>query len=82
LNIPPWNAAWYVNEAKRNHINAAVHLAPSGNCADRGAYFVKRALESTGIPVFEIGSDNVDSRKWNDEVMTKQFSEFLETRVL
>lgn len=82
LNIPPWNAAWYVNEAKRNKIKAAVHLAPSGNCADRGSYFVKKALEDAGIPVFEIGSDNVDSRKWNDEEMTKRFSEFIETRVL
>jgi hypothetical protein len=82
LNIPPWNAAWYVNEAKRNQIRAAVHLASSDNCLDRGAYFVTRALESAGIPVFEIGSGNVDSRTWNDEEMTKQFSEFLETRVL
>jgi benzoyl-CoA reductase/2-hydroxyglutaryl-CoA dehydratase subunit BcrC/BadD/HgdB len=82
LNIPPSNAAWYVNEAKRNKIRAAVHLTSSGNCLDRGAYFVNKALEDAGIPVFEIGSDNVDSRTWNDEEMTKQFSEFLETRVL
>jgi hypothetical protein len=82
LNVPPWNAAWYVNEAKRNKIRAAVHLASSDNCLDRGAYFVNKALEDAGIPVFEIESNNVDSRTWNDEEMTKRFSEFLETRVL
>ena len=82
LHVPPWNAAWYVNEAKRNKINVAIHLAPSGNCSDRGSYFVKKALEDAGIPVLDIDSDNVDSRKWNDEEMTKQFSEFLETRVV
>ena len=54
LNVPPWNAAWYVNEAKRNKIRAAVHLASSDNCLDRGAYFVNKALEDAGIPVFEI----------------------------
>jgi hypothetical protein len=39
-------------------------------------------LEETGVPVFELGSDNVDPRAWNDEEIQRQISEFLETQVL
>ena len=45
-------------------------------------YFTKEALEEAGVPVFELDSDNVDPRMWNDEEIQQQLSEFLETRVL
>lgn len=80
LNVPPWNAAWYVNEARRNKIDAVVEFGGHGRA--RGGYFIKKALEDAGFPVFEIKSDTVDSRTWNDEEIKRQFSEFLETRVL
>lgn len=81
LHTPPWNAAWYVNEAKRNQIKGAVLLAPSVGCAGREPYFTIKALEEAGIPVFVIASDNVDSRQWKDEEMKDRFSHFLETRI-
>lgn len=81
LHTPPWNAAWYVNEARRNQIKGAVVLAPAGGCAGREPYFTIKGLEHAGIPVFVIESDNVDSRKWNDEEMKQQFSEFIEARI-
>jgi hypothetical protein len=69
-----------VNEARRNKIDAVVEFGGQGRA--RGSYFIKKALEEAGFPVFEIKSDTVDSRTWNDEEIKRQLSEFLETRVL
>ena len=81
LHVPPWNTAWYVDQAKKNRIAAAVLLAPGAGCQSRDTYFTKKALEEAGVPVFEIGSDNVDSRGWDDEKIKRQLSEFIEMRV-
>lgn len=83
LHIPPWSAAWYADQARKHQIKGAVLLAPRGGCVGRGdAYFTKKALEEAGVPVFELGSDNVDPRTWNDEEIQQHLSEFLDTRVL
>ena len=82
LRTPPWSTEWYINEAKRHNIKAAVQLAPQDDCAGRSTYFIKKGLEDAGIPVFEISADNVDPRNWNDDEMRRQFSEFLDTRVI
>ncbi len=82
LHVPPWSSAWYVDQAKRHDVRGAVLLASSTGCAARDSYFTRKALEDAGIPVFVLGSDNVDSRVWNDEEMKQQFSQFLETRLL
>lgn len=78
LNAPPWNAAWFVKEAHHNQIDGVIHLAGG---AQRGAYFVTRALEEAGFPVFQIDADNVDARNWNEEALKDNLSAFLEHRV-
>ncbi len=81
LHVPPWNTEWYVDQAKKHRIDAAVLLAPGTGCQSRDTYFTKKALEEVDVPVFEIGSDNVDSRDWDDEEIKKQLSSFIEARV-
>ncbi len=81
LNVPPYSTAWYVDQARKHQIKAAVLLAPSTGCGGRDTYFTRKALEDAGIPVFVLGADNVDSRAWDDELLKRQFAAFIETRV-
>jgi benzoyl-CoA reductase/2-hydroxyglutaryl-CoA dehydratase subunit BcrC/BadD/HgdB len=82
LHMPPWNSAWFLSEAKRHHIDAAVYMVPE-NCmqAVEGSYFIAKTLEEAGIPVLMLRADPVDARKWNQDTMTKAVEDFLETRV-
>lgn len=82
LHMPPWNADWYVKEAQANRIRGVVHLVQA-SCtqAVQGSYFIKKALEDTGIPVLEIRADNVDARTWDDARFNAEFEKFLETRL-
>jgi len=82
LAVTPWSTAWYVDQAKKHGIRAAVQLVPMDTCRGGSTYFLRKGLEDAGIPVFALGSDNVDPREWDDEEMKRKFSHFLETRVL
>jgi len=82
LAVTPWSTAWYVDQAKKHGIKAAVQLEPNDSCRGGSTYFLKKGLEDAGIPVFTLGSDNVDPRKWDDEKVKREFSLFLESRVL
>ena len=83
LHCPPWNAQWFLKEARHNGIDGVVYMVPE-NCmqAVEGSYFVKKTLEDAGIPVLIFRADPVDARKWNRETMTKLVEEFIETRVM
>ncbi len=63
-NMPPWSSEWYCKEAPHNQIDGVVHLTTD---ALRGTHFITRRLEEAGVPVVEIGGDNVDARQWDDE---------------
>ncbi len=82
LHCPPWNAAWFLKEAKLNAIDGVVYMVPE-NCmqAVEGSYFIRKLLEDAGIPVLIFRADPVDARKWNRETMTGVVEEFIETRV-
>jgi benzoyl-CoA reductase/2-hydroxyglutaryl-CoA dehydratase subunit BcrC/BadD/HgdB len=82
LRIPPWSTEWYIHQAKTHGIQAAVHLAPQNDCGGRQTYFINKGLEDAGIPVLDLGSDNVDSRGWDDEAIKQKFEDFLQNRVL
>lgn len=83
LHMPPWNAAWFLKEAKHNKIDGVVYMVPE-NCmqALEGSYFVKKTLEDAGIPVLIFKADPVDSRKWNRDTMTGLVEDFIETRII
>ncbi len=83
LHMPPWNSGWFLNEAKRNHIDGVVYMVPE-NCmqAVEGSYFTKKTLEDAGIPVLIFKADPVDARKWNRETMTGLVEDFIETRII
>jgi len=82
LATPPWSTEWYIHQAQQHGIRAAVQLAPQDQCRGGSSYFLKKGLEDAGIPVFTMGTDNVDPRNWDDAEMKRQFSHFLETRIL
>lgn len=54
LHTPPWNVAWYVKEARRWGIDAAIYVHPEGCSMTSGAWFVRRALEAAGVSVLEL----------------------------
>ena len=83
LHMPPWNSGWFLNEARRNHIDGVVYMVPE-NCmqAVEGSYFTKKTLEEAGIPVLIFKADPVDARKWNRDTMTGLVEDFIETRII
>ncbi len=83
LHMPPWNANWFLHEAKHNKIDGVVYMVPE-NCmqALEGSYFVKKTLEDAGIPVLIFKADPVDARKWNRDTMTGLVEDFIETRII
>lgn len=83
LHCPPWNAQWFLKEAKHNKIDGVVYMVPE-NCmqAVEGSYFVKKTLEDAGIPVLIFRADPVDARKWNRDTMTALVEEFIEKKII
>ena len=83
LHCPPWNAQWFLKEARTNGIDGVVYMAPE-NCmqAVEGSYFIRKTLEDAGIPVLLFRADPVDARKWNRDSMTGLVEEFIENRII
>jgi benzoyl-CoA reductase/2-hydroxyglutaryl-CoA dehydratase subunit BcrC/BadD/HgdB len=83
LHMPPWNANWFLKEARHNNIDGVVYMVPE-NCmqAVEGSYFIKKTLEDAGIPVLIFKADPVDARKWNRDTMTGLVEDFIETRII
>jgi benzoyl-CoA reductase/2-hydroxyglutaryl-CoA dehydratase subunit BcrC/BadD/HgdB len=83
LHMPPWNAQWFISQARQNNIDGVVYLVPE-NCmqAVEGSYFITKMMEDAGIPVLQLKADPVDARKWNQENMTEAVSGFIEDRIL
>lgn len=83
LHMPPWNAAWFVKEAKTNGIDGVVYMVPD-SCLQNveGSYFIEKALEEAGIPVLRFVADPVDPRKLSRDNMLKMVEDFIEKRVI
>ena len=83
LHCPPWNAQWFLKEARSNAIDGVVYMVPE-NCmqAVEGSSFILKTLEDAGIPVLVFRADPVDARKWNRENMTRLVEDFIESRVI
>ncbi|PNV60656.1 2-hydroxyglutaryl-CoA dehydratase [Clostridium sp. chh4-2] len=83
LHMPPWNAQWFLKEAKHNKIDGVVYMVPE-NCmqAVEGSYFIQKTLEDAGIPVLIFKADPVDARKWNRDTMTGLVEDFIENRII
>lgn len=83
LHMPPWNAQWFLAEARHNQIDGVVYLVPE-NCMQsvEGSYFITKTLEDAGIPVLRLRADPVDPRKWNAATVTQMVEEFLKNRIL
>ncbi len=79
LHNPPWANEWFVDQAKKHRIDAALVLEPLGTKPSAtGNRFIERALESSGIPVLPIAADMVDAREWNGPQMRQTVGHFLE----
>lgn len=83
LHMPPWNANWFVKEAKLNGIDGVVYMVPD-NCmlSVEGSYFITEAFEKAGIPVLTFKADPVDARKWSRETMTALVEGFIEEKII
>ena len=83
LHMPPWNAQWFLHEARHNRVDGVVYMVPE-NCmqAVEGSFFIRKTLEDAGIPVLVFKADPVDPRKWNHDSMTHLVEEFIEQRVI
>ena len=83
LHMPPWNAQWFLKEAKHNKIDGVVYMVTE-NCMQgvEGSYFIQKTLEDAGIPVLIFKADPVDARKWNRDTMTGLVEDFIENRII
>ena len=78
LHNPPWANEWIVEQAKLHRIDAAFVLTPLGTRPSAtGTRFIEIGLEASGIPVFSIHADMVDSRLWNSDANRRDAAEFL-----
>jgi hypothetical protein len=78
LHLPPWMNGWMVDQARRNGIDAAVILRPTGNrLSQSGINFVHRSLEEHGIPVLLLDADMVDAANWDHDRMVATVEQFL-----
>lgn len=78
LHLPPWMNGWFVSEAERCGIDAAVMLVPPANrLSQSGTNFSGTALEEAGVPVLRLGADMVDAKTWNHNEMCKLVENFL-----
>ncbi len=82
LHLPTWNVDWYLEEARRHRVTAAIHVL-SAECtlAVEGSHFIRERFEREGIPVLELAVDNVDSRGWNEATVTALIARFLQRRL-
>ncbi len=64
-----------MKEARHHQVDGAVTVGEP-------AYFSTRALERAGIPVLDLGVDNVDARQWNEAEMRGRLADFIEQRVV
>ncbi len=82
LHLPTWNVDWYLEEARRHRVTAAIHVL-SAECtlAVEGSHFIRERFEREGIPVLELAVDNVDSRGWDEATVTALIAQFLQRRL-
>ena len=54
LHMPPWNANWFLKEARHNNIDGVVYMVPE-NCmqAVEGSYFIKDAWDAGTCPLID-----------------------------
>jgi benzoyl-CoA reductase/2-hydroxyglutaryl-CoA dehydratase subunit BcrC/BadD/HgdB len=83
LHLPPWMAEWIIEQGRRFGADGAVMLVPrEDRMSGWGTKLCARAVEAAGIPVLMLEANAVDARQWDNDAMTRQVENFLETRVL
>ena len=82
LHMPPWNAEWFLKEAKHNQIDGVV-LLTSENCMNNGDFYynIVKTLEDNGFPVCMLRADPADAKKWNQETMTAAVEDLIINRI-
>jgi benzoyl-CoA reductase/2-hydroxyglutaryl-CoA dehydratase subunit BcrC/BadD/HgdB len=75
LYTPPWSSSWYLKEALAHRVDGAVHFVSADS---RNSWATTAALEEAGIPVFEIHTDNVDTRTLTPELVREDMRRWLE----
>jgi hypothetical protein len=78
LYMPPWSCEWYVKEAHSHGIDGVVHLVSDD---PRGSYFTTRALRDAGLPVIELEADNVDTRTYDADAVSRMIGDWLKADV-
>ena len=69
-----------VYNAKKYKIDAVVYqVAESCRLLSGPMHLAVRALEKIGIPTFELSSDYVDDRDWDDVKWKSRLAGFIET---
>ena len=76
MHQPPAGAAWQLWDYQRHRVVAGLQLTtwPGGK-------YHKNVLEANGIPMQWFGGDPVDANKWDEDRLTREVAQFLETRV-
>jgi benzoyl-CoA reductase/2-hydroxyglutaryl-CoA dehydratase subunit BcrC/BadD/HgdB len=86
LNTVPFNAEWFIAEARRAGIDGVVSLTggTTDDCRETFGqhYLVRKAFEDAGIPILRLGVDNADARSWDDEAIRARVGDFIEQRIL
>jgi benzoyl-CoA reductase subunit B len=78
--LPPWWCQWVVYHAKKHKIDGVVYqVAESCRLLSAPMRLTIKALQDVGIPTFELASDYVDDRDWDDAKMKAQLASFIET---
>lgn len=86
LNTPPWNIAWFLQEARRAGIDGVVSLngGTQDDCRETFGFhaLLRAAFAEAGIPVLRLGADNADARAWDDDAMRARVGAFIENDIL
>jgi benzoyl-CoA reductase/2-hydroxyglutaryl-CoA dehydratase subunit BcrC/BadD/HgdB len=78
--LPPWWGQWVVHNAKANKIDGVVYqVAESCRLLSGPMRLTAMALEAEGIPTFELSSDYVDDREWDDQRWKDRLASWIET---
>jgi benzoyl-CoA reductase/2-hydroxyglutaryl-CoA dehydratase subunit BcrC/BadD/HgdB len=78
--LPPWFIQFFGHYAEKFKIDGLV-LQTAESCRLLSGplrLFIKH-LEDRGIPTFELRSDYVDARDWDDAMWKSRLSSFIET---
>ncbi|MBX5468153.1 MAG: 2-hydroxyacyl-CoA dehydratase family protein [Firmicutes bacterium] len=77
LHTPPWNTAWFVQQARQFGVDGVVHMVSAGVQGASGRYLIQQAFAQAGIPFLEVTGDAVNDEVWEAGGPEEQVRQFV-----